>query len=296
MINLPMNSICQTIVFLIFFISLAFSQTLQYEEQDTFFNELELQIIEDFKKCTNDTTVPELKYLLEWKDRIHLQTKTKEYQEILKEYMAVTGILDNIMPCQVLAWHKSRINFLDHHESKAAKQVIGNSDRIVDSIGYLNEKLRNPSSKFDFEEIPFGFSKKYFLKKYNEKFGNSPVAYDTIFITEHYLYKDTPFILRFYFDENQRFYAYDIESYSYSGNDLNSKVRVASDLIKEKMIKNIGKPNVLNRIGFFDIKTNKPTLYAKWYQKSIKANLYFAIRDERYFTILKVTKNLEPKK
>lgn len=296
MINLTMNSISKILIILILLIFSTFSQTLEYEEQDTFFNELKLQIIEDFKKCTNDTTVPELKYLLEWKNRIHLQAKTIEYQEILKEYMAVTGILENIMPCQVLSWHKSRISFLDSHESKAKEQVIGNSDRIVDSIGYLNETLRNPPSKFDFEQIPFGFSKKYFLKKYNDAFGNSPVAYDTVFITEHYLYKETPFILRFYFNKDQKFYAYDIESYAFSGNELNEKVRVAADLIKNKMIKNIGKPNVLNRIGFFDIKSNKPALYANWHNESIKANLYYSIRDERYFTILKVKKKLNPKK
>ncbi len=295
MINLQMNNCYQAIIILLFFLTIP-AQNIHYEEQDTFFTKLELQLRDDFKKCTGDTTIPKLKYLFEWKNRIHLQTQTEEYKEILKEYMLSTGILDSIVPCFVLSWHKSRMQFLKENETKVQTKVLEKSDHIVDSIGFLNEKKHNPESKFDFEGIPFGFSQKYFLKMYNEKFGSSPMLYDSIYVSEHFIYKETPYILRFYFNKEERLYKYEMESYTYSGNELNGKVRTAADLLKTKITEKVGNAKTINRIGYFDIKQEEPKLYTAWQNETIEANLYYAIKNDRYYTILKVSKKSTTKR
>lgn len=291
MTNLIMNKERSLLlgILLLTHISLS-AQSFNYEEQDTFFTDLQSELKKSFIECTGDTSVPELKYLLEWKNRIHLQTETEEYKKILKEYMIITGELEDIVPCHVLNWHKSRVKFLKDNEKRSTEKVLEDSDRIVDSIRYVRELKINPRSNYDFKNIPFGFTKKSFIKLYQKEYGATLEDYDTVLVSEHFLIKGTPFILRFYFHKDKRYYKYEIESYGQSGNDLNDKVRPSANMLKDQLELKTGSANITNRIGFFDIKKNKPSLYTLWSTEKYKAAIYYAIKNERYYTILKVMK------
>lgn len=291
-----MNKYILSFLIIFFITSQLFSQSIKYEEQDIFFTEMIKNLQNSYIECTGDTNIPEIKYLLEWKNRIHLQTETKEYKEILKEYIIITGILEDILPCHVLNWHKSRIRFLQDNEESAKKKLLEKNDKTVDSLRYAKELKLNPKSKFDFKNIPFGFSKKSFIKLFNKKLKTHFNDYDSLLEVEHFIIKETPYILKFFFNKENRYYKYEVESYAFSGNDLNSKIRPAADILKNNLETKIGPPHQLNRIGYFDIKPAKPSLYCKWITDNHEAFIYYAIREEKYFTKLKVIQKKQEEK
>lgn len=272
------------IFLLLFFISIANTFSKDYENQDTFFLGLEKELISEYRTCTGDSNVIRLDSLLRWKNIINLRTEMPVYEKIRKEFIAHTGLVKDILPCQILEWYKDRLSYLESCEDSTRNILLIKSDETVDSIRIYNELKNNPYSKFDFGEVPFGLSKKVFQIIFNHKFSFPLIDKKKHLLAEHFYLKERPFIIKFFFTESNKYYKYEIESFSFTGNHLDKVVRPQAVFLKEAMEQKVGPPDRLYRIGYFDIKSGTISPYAKWEKETHTVNIGIGLEKISYFT------------
>lgn len=262
-----------------------------YENQDTFFVSLEKELISEYRTCTGDTNAIKLDSLLKWKNIIDLRMEMPEYEKIRKEFISHTGLVKDILPCQVLEWFRERLTYLENHEDSIRNHLLVKADEAVDSIRIYNELQNNPVSKFDFGEIPFGLSRKVFQIIFNHKFSFPLIEKKDYLLAEHFYLNEDPFIIKFYFKNNDKFYKYEIESFSFTGDHLDKVVRPQAVFLKETMEKKIGPPDRLYRIGYFDIKSGTISPYARWQRETHTVDIGIGLEKIRYFTKKTVENN-----
>ena len=255
-----------------------------YEEQDTFFLGLEKELIEEYRTCTGDSNAIKIDSLFRWKKIINLRTEMPEYIKIRQEFITHTGILIDFLPCQVLDWYKDRSLYLISCEDSLRHALLLKSDTTVDSIRIYNEMKNNPTSKFDFGKIPFGLSKKVFQIIFNREFSFPLIDKKNYFLAEHFYLQKRPFLIKFFFTNNDRYYKYEIESYSFTGDSLDLAVRPQAVYLKETIEQKIGPPDRLYRIGYFDIKSGAISPYARWEKETHTVTIGIALEKIRYYT------------
>lgn len=273
----------------VFILLAANAFAIEYEEQDSFFVDLEKNLINEYRLCTGDERTTDLDSLIRWKKSITLRTEIPGYKKILKEFILHTGMVKEVLPCQVLKWHLDRMKYLRNREDSLNKALLKKSDYSVDSIRVHLELKNNPVSPFDFESIPFGLSKKVFKNVFTTRLSYPLIDKRSYLLVEHFPIKDTPFLVKFHFTRDKRYYKYEVEGYSFSGDSLNKVVRPQATLLKEIMEQKIGPPDHIYRIGYFDIKSGILTPYAKWERETHSTVIGLSIKDIRYFTRETVT-------
>lgn len=263
--------------------------SLDYEDQDTFFLDLEKKLLNEYRICTGNTIPVNIGSLLRWKKNINLRMEIPEYQKILKEFIAHTGIVKDILPCQVLKWHTDRTAYLHSQEQSLQNTLLKKTDATIDSIRTHSELEKNPVSPFDFDSIPFGLTKRVFATVYNRKFSYPLFDNRMCLYVEHFFLRDSPFLINFFFTRYVKYYKYEIEGYAFSGDSLNKVVRPQATLLKEILEQKIGPPDHIYRIGYFDIKSGPITPYAKWERDTHTVIVGIGIKNNRYFTKVTVT-------
>lgn len=256
----------------------------EYTEQDSFFLQRQKHLINEYRICTGDYKITDIDSLLRWKNIINIRTEMAEYKKILKEFIQHTGMVKEALPCQVLNWHLERLRYLKHHEDSLQNELLKKSDYTVDSIRVHYELENNPISKFDFIQIPFGLSKKVFMHLFTQKLSYPLINKKRYLLIEHYPLNDNSFLVKFYFNRYKKYYKYEIEGYAFSGDQLNDIVRPQATLLKDILAREIGPPDRLYRIGYFDVKSGIITPYVKWIHEGYTTNIGLSIRNNRYFT------------
>jgi hypothetical protein len=263
----------------------------QYEEQKPFFTELEKELIREYHTCTGDTGKTDIKYILRWKKSINLRTEDPGYQKILKEFILHTGIVKDIIPCQVIKWNQDRMSYLKKREYSLKNNLIALSDSAIDSFAIQKELSRNPTSSFDFDTIPFGISKDLFRRIFSRRYSYTLTNMGKYFIVEHFPWRGSSFILKFFFTRKQKFYKYEIEGYGFPGDSINQYMWPQANMFKEMYEKKFEAPDVLNRIGFFDIKADTLSTYVRWNRDPYTVFIGIGIKNHLYFTVASITNN-----
>ena len=215
-----------------------------------------------------------------------------EYKKIRQEFIIHTGIVTDFLPCQVLEWYMDRLSYLKSREDTIRYNLLIKSDKTVDSIRIYNEMKNNPTSKFDFGKIPFGLSKKVFQIIFNQEFSFPLIDKKNYFLAEHFYLNERPFLIKFFFTNNDRYYKYEIESYSFTGDSLDLAVRPQAVYLKEMIEQKIGPPDRLYRIGYFDIKSETISPYVRWEKETHTVTIGIALEKIRYY----IKKTVESKK
>jgi len=264
--------------------SSADSSITQAEVEDTFIVSVKKRLIDEYRTCTGDSVNIRPDSLVRWKKNMTARTETPEYKKILEEFISHNGMASGAYPCEVLAWHRDRLQYLKTGEEAVVKKLISTLDNTVDSIRVFRELEANPPSPLDFEGIPFGLSKKVFALIFNKKFSFPLQDKNSVLSAEHVYLKGTPFLIRFHFSDKGRYYKYEIEGYSFHGDSLNSIVRPQATLLRQLMEEKIGPPARIERIGYFDIKSETISPYVKWEKETHSVTVGLGLEKNRYYT------------
>ena len=264
-----------------------FSQS--YEEQKPFFTDLEKEVIEEYHTCTGDTGNTDISYILRWKKSINLRTEDPAYKKILKEFILHTGIVKDVVPCEVLKWNRDRIAYLKKQESSIGTDLVEQSDSIVDSVAIHQQLARNHPSPCDFDTIPFGITKELFHRIFARKYPYPVVNRGRYLLVEHFPLRGSFFNVKFFFTrKHRRLYKYEIEGYGFPGDSLDTVIRPQAEQFKDIYEKRLGKPDVLNRIGFFDIKADTVSTYVQWKYAPHTVTVGMGIKDDLYYSLVSV--------
>lgn len=246
---------------------------------ETFYDSITAAYAREYRECTGSTSWLDRATLVEWKNKMDLLARTSTYIELAREYRKAVDSVHTPLPCKVMQWNEERkkVQMLKESVLTAdllAQQEADDAHREADSLA---------KSPLDFEGFPFGLTKRTFEYLYKQTFGAPPVDMGTHEYGPEIPWGTKTFLTAFYFDTNDRFFKYEIESSGLPSNRLNSNVRPDAEFLSQVFAKRIGEPSRRYTFGIFDIKSGALSLYKTWDVKGFSAYVGISVDNYKYY-------------
>ncbi len=279
--------------FLIIILSATFSVPFSQKDSDSlFFSELEKNILQEYLLCTGDS-LPSRKALLKWKSNINFLTESQDYPALVKKYAKETGINPiDALPCEIINWSIQQLR-----GKNEAAEILEQSKRQIlskraDSL-YLHQQLsKNPAKPYQFENIPFGITKKGFMLQ-TEQFRNLTDDQNSV-IVDSIILGSLVLKAAFHFDRNGLLSQYELESACAPLDSLDPWVRPQADSMAAFMQRKIGSvADHSYRVGRFDITQGRLAILKLW--NLPEASVYAGLATSNYRYYAKLIVKSKPK-
>lgn len=246
----------------------------------TFYDSLMVSYGREYRDCTGSTGFVDPAFLIDWKKKMDALALTSAYIELAREYRKSVDSVHIPLPCKVLAWNEQRKKAQIQTEDLLtdelwAQQEAEDARREIDTM---------PKSAADCGIFPFGISRRTLVYMYKKAFGSQPVDMQTHLYVNDMQWGERRFLTAFYFDTNNRFVKYEIESASQPSNRLNSEVRPDAEYLSLVFAKKLGEPSRRYTFGIFDIKSGVLSPYKTWdVNKGYSAYVGISVENYRYY-------------
>jgi hypothetical protein len=238
----------------------------------------------EYRACTGDSTERTQSQLLAWKKRLGERTETQTYQKMLREFVMLhDGPIGRISPCAVFAWERQRQKALLQEEKHLTKEISHQADRAVDSLLIQQELSACPVSPFDFQNIPFGLSKKVFTRLLGERTNQNPTDSGDYIRVRQVQAGGLPCDARFYFDQEQRYCRYELTLSPAPARQLNPVVRPQARQLADFFVARLGPPDHAYRVGYFDIVPQRLSPLKRWRRGDYRAIVGLGAKDGSFF-------------
>jgi hypothetical protein len=257
----------------------SFANATDIHRNETFFDSVTITYERQYRECTGSTGSLDRATLIDWKNKMDLLARTSAYIELAREYRHAVDSVHTPLPCKVMQWNEERKKAQMLKESVLtadllAQQEADDAHREADSLA---------KSPLDFEGFPFGLTRRTFEYLYKQTFGAPPVDMETHEYGPEIPWGTRTFLTAFYFDTNDRFCKYEIESSGLPSNRLNSNVRPDAEFLSQVLTKRIGEPSRRYTFGIFDIKSGALSLYKTWDIKGFSAYVGISVDNYKYY-------------
>ncbi|NLD98374.1 MAG: hypothetical protein GX640_00740 [Fibrobacter sp.] len=268
-----------------FFLSFC-SIVFAYNEDSSrvFYSNVELSIQQDYWLCTGDSIRLSRADLIKWKTGIDSITDSENFKMLVRSFSEETGLNpSDARPCEIIAWKKNRDKQKQEHDLIYKESERIHSQKKADSLFIIEELNGKVSRPFDFHEIPFGVSKRCVqllgeLKKIPFTETDDYLQIDSVYIDGQKLRA------AFFFDQNQKYCRYELESLSGPLDSLDWWIRPRADSIRTYFQKRIGSaPDHSYRTGRFDIVQGRLAITDLWNLKDASVYVGLATYKYRYY-------------
>jgi hypothetical protein len=259
------------------------SRSWEYPEHDSFFAQRVAALRAEYRYCTGDTSERERGELVEWKTTINEWAASAAFDSASRRFFAATGLRDNVKPCEIYVWEQHRKQRLAAQRRSNDSILTQRRRAVAESTRIARELARHPRSRCDFEDIPFGISRIAFAKYFPTKYPDKLVGEHGRLVAGGVGWHGRPCSAAFYFGALGALYQYEIQSRSYSGRGLDSRVRPIADEFAEYFEERLGKPDHVYRIGYFDIIQGRLSLYKVWSTEKFKVIVGLGTAKYRYY-------------
>lgn len=272
-------------VFWFFFLFICIASFAKTDRNDSiFFAEIEKNIRADYLRCTNDSSVQNMRSLLLWKRSIDSITQSDQYRSILLDYQKENNIAVNqVSPCQIVMWYLGKKRSRMTADSILDESIRTYNKNIEDSIKFASELFKVKSSPADYSNIPFGITRQslmYLLLKKGIVYQTD--GNDCIYFKDSC--NDTLHNIGFFFNKNGIYFKYAIESATAPSDSLDSKIWPAAQslaLYFENKIKAPFKP--VHRVGLNDIAPGELSVFTSWKDASTVIYIGLCMFKYRYY-------------
>jgi hypothetical protein len=218
----------------------------------------------DYTLCTGDSARINRERLFRWKARIDSIIMHSNYSEKLRSFVATTGIrAHDVRPCEPIVFYE-RINRRIHEtDSLFAAQRAARDRAQEDSTIVANELRRLKPNPADILGIPAGMSRQAVqtvLTRNRIRTTSAPrhlqadrVMFDSLVVT-----------IAFYFDDDDRYTGYEVETIAMNADQLDTTVRQWADQLARAYEKRLGPPTSKRRVGFRDIRQGRLSITTVW--------------------------------
>jgi hypothetical protein len=244
-----------------------------------FFDTLLATYQKEYVECTGDQGPQSVKYLVAWKERLDEWIKSKDFAEQLADFKKCVDSSGAITPCKLRDWAARHKTEQDAREHAVVNYVLENNDSIeaIESLG------RNPASAFDFPGIPFGVSRNIFSYLFKRGHTGGLEAKDAFFYVTDMPWGAGAYLTAFYFNKNDMFYKYEIETPGLPADSLNIAVRPAASILASLFEKKLGPAGREYHVGYFDIKSKELSPLKKWDDAEHVALIGLSVLKYRYY-------------
>lgn len=258
----------------------------------TFIRNLEKEYRNNYRNCTGDTTNQPLAKILLWKQSFDSITRSQKFGALEKQYSDENHLeKTKPSPCEIVLWSKNKDQKKREIDSLAVESNKIEKQWKIDSLTIAREIGNSRKTTCDYANIPFGISKKSLITL-AERAGVRQLKDDgdCLYFSNH---NDSIFsTIAFYFDTNDVYKKYAIESSSLPLDSLDTFIRGYAEKLATFFQKKIGnKAPQTNYIGRFDIVENSLSIYKQWKLDTITVYIGLATFNNRFYAKAIVTSN-----
>jgi hypothetical protein len=250
-----------------------------------FFDTLETAFRKQYVECTGDSLRVDIKYIFAWKEQLDEWAKSKECADLRADYKKNVDSAAVPSPCKLRAWALVNKSRQDSREHGVVNGILASDDSIE-----VEEALKaHPAGAFDFPGIPFGVSRNIFSYLFKKKYSYGLLAKDAFLYVENMPWEGANYLTAFYFDKNDMFYKYEIETPGLPADSLNTVVRPTALHLASVFEQKLGAPRREYRVGYFDIKSKELSPLIKWDAADYSAIIGLSVFKYRYYAKAIVT-------
>jgi len=218
----------------------------------------------DYQKCVGDPARVSRDLLIRWKTGIDSLVMHPSYSERFKAYVAATGVkAHDVRPCEPIVFAERREREQRELDSTISAQRVARERAQSDSVTLIRELASLKPNPADILNIPAGISRtslQAILARNNVRTKSMPDYLQA----ERIKFGDLIVTIAFYFDKNNRYAGYEIETDALKAEQLDKTVRQWADRLITQYQEKLGPPNLVTRVSFRDIKQGRMSIIANW--------------------------------
>jgi hypothetical protein len=238
----------------------------------------------DYLICVGDPEKIGRSQLFRWKSRIDSLVRDKGYLEKFKSFVAATGMkAHEVRPCEPIVFYEQLDRQIAEMDDIISAQRAAKEKGYKDSMAIAAELKGRKSGPADILGIPAGISKaalKLILdrEKIKSKTEQQYILADSVAIDGKRV------AAAFYFDANDRYNAYELETAAVKASAVDTLVRRWADEFAMSYERKSGKPpTAVNRVAFSEIRQGRLSITSKWDKQVPKVIVGLATDNNMYY-------------
>ncbi|MDR2579112.1 MAG: hypothetical protein LBC70_09965 [Chitinispirillales bacterium] len=225
---------------------------------------LERMLRSDYMLCTGDSSRISRERLFRWRSQVDSTIMHGNYSEMFRMFVTTTGIkAHEVRPCEPIVFYE-RVNRQIHEtDSIISAQRAAREKAREDSMRVVNELRRLRANPADILGIPAGMSRpavQTILARNRIRTTSAArhlqaerVMFDSLVVT-----------IAFYFDEEDIYTGYEVETTAMNADQLDTTVRGWANQLARAYEKRLGPPSSRSRVSFRDIRQGRLSITTRW--------------------------------
>jgi len=219
----------------------------------------------DYLICVGDPEKISRSQLFRWKSRIDSLVRDKGYPEKFKSFVAATGMkAHEVRPCEPIVFYEQLDRQIAEMDNIISAQRAAKEKAHKDSMAISHELRRHSASRADILGFPAGTSKTI-MKMILDRDKIRSKTVQNYILADSLIIDGQTVTAAFYFDEHDRYNAYELETAAVKAAALDTSVRKRADEFAASYERKLGvPPNAVNRVGFQEIRQGRLSIVHRW--------------------------------
>jgi hypothetical protein len=238
----------------------------------------------DYLICVGDPERVSRGQLFRWKSHIDSMVRDKSYPEKFKSFVAATGMkAHEVRPCEPIVFYEQLDRQIAEMDNIISAQRAAKEKAYKDSMAIATELKAHKQGHADILGIPAGISKttlKLILDrdKIKSKTERQYILADSLAIDGKIV------AAAFYFDANDRYNAYELETAAVKASAVDTLVRRWADEFAASYERKLSKPpTAVNRVAFSEIRQGRLSITTKWDKQTPRVLVGLATDNNLYY-------------
>jgi hypothetical protein len=238
----------------------------------------------DYLVCVGDPEKISRAQLFRWKSHIDSLVRDKGYPEKFKSFVAATGMkAHEVRPCEPIVFYEQLDRQIAEMDNIISAQRAAKEKAYKDSMTVAAELKDRKPGPADILGIPAGISKMALTlilarEKIKSKTEPQYILADSVTIDGKKV------AAAFYFDANDRYNAYELETAAVKASAVDTLVRRWADDFALSYERKTGKPpTAVNRVAFSEIRQGRLSITTKWDKQTPRVLVGLATDNNLYY-------------
>ena len=238
----------------------------------------------DYLVCVGDPERISRSQLFRWKSHIDSMVRDKGYPKKFQSFVTATGMkAHEVRPCEPIVFYEQLDRQITEMDNIISAQRAAKEKAHKDSMTISHELKKHKASHVDILGFPPGISKTVMKMILDRDKVRSKTVQNYI-LADSLIIDGQKVVAAFYFDEHDRYNAYELETAAVKAASLDNVVRKWADEFAASYERKLGKPPAaVNRVNFQEIKQGRLSIVTRWDKQHPKVLIGLATDNNLYY-------------
>jgi len=238
----------------------------------------------DYLVCVGDPERISRSQLFRWKSHIDSMVRDKGYAQKFQSFVTATGMkAHEVRPCEPIVFYEQLDRQITEMDNIISAQRAAKEKNHKDSMTIFHELKKHNANRVDILGFPAGISKTVLKMILDRDKVRSKIVQNYI-LADSLIIDGQKVAAAFYFDEHDRYNAYELETAAVKAAAVDTLVRKWVSELTTSYERKLGKPPVaVNRVNFQEIKQGRLSIVTRWDTHPPKVLIGLATDNNLYY-------------